>query len=110
MNGSKGTRQVIVVGSGGRPYREYSLATLAQRYRVSAVLPSEPTWQQRYISDSTVADLADPDAIAGAVSGLAQSGEIGLLTWDETVLEATAQAAEKQKKQEDRKPAEIAGE
>jgi biotin carboxylase len=95
MNGSTGTRHVIVVGTGGRPYREYSLATLAQRYRVSAVLPSEPTWQQRYISDSTVADLADPDAIAGAVSGLAQSGEVGLLTWDETVLEATAQAAEK---------------
>lgn len=96
MNSSKTSPHVIVVGSGGRPYREYSFATLAKHYRVSAVLPSEPTWQHRYISDSTVADLADPDAIAAAVSALARErAETGLLTWDETVLEATAKAAEK---------------
>jgi biotin carboxylase len=95
MNSSKTRPHVIVVGSGGRPYREYAFATLARRYRVSAVLPSEPTWQQRYIGDSAVADLADPDAIAAAVSALAGGqAETGLLTWDETVLEATAQAAE----------------
>ena len=96
MNSSKTRPHLIVVGSGGQPYREYSFATLAQHYRVSAVLPSEPTWQRRYLSDSTIADLADPDAIALAVSALAgDSAETGLLTWDETVLEATAQAAEK---------------
>jgi biotin carboxylase len=95
MINSKTRPHVIVVGSGGRPYREYSFATLAQRYRVSAVLPSEPTWQRRYLSDSTVADLADPDTIAAAVSALAHGrADTGLLTWDETVLEATAQAAE----------------
>src|SRR4029077_10393855 len=71
MNSSTTRSHVIVVGSGGRPYREYSFATLARHYRVSAVLPSEPTWQHRYISDSIVADLADPDAIAAAVSALA---------------------------------------
>jgi biotin carboxylase len=96
MNSSKTRPHLIVVGSGGQPYREYSFATLAQHYRVSAVLPSEPTWQRRYLSDSTIADLADPDAIALAVSALAgDSAETGLLTWDETVLEATAQTAEK---------------
>jgi biotin carboxylase len=96
MNSSNTRPHVIVVGSGGRPYREYSFVTLARRYRVPAVLPSEPTWQHSYISDSTVADLADPDAIAAAVSALAgERADIGLLTWDETVLEATAQAAEK---------------
>jgi biotin carboxylase len=96
MNSSKSRPHVIVVGSGGRPYREYSFATLAQHYRVSAVLSGEPTWQHRYISDGIVADLADPDAIAAAVSALAgERVETGLLTWDETVLEATAQAAEK---------------
>jgi biotin carboxylase len=93
---SESRPHVIVVGSGGRPYREYAFATLARRYRVSAVLPSEPTWQHRYLSDSTIADLADPNAIALAVSALAgDAAEAGLLTWDETVLEATAQAAEK---------------
>lgn len=96
MNSPRSRPHVIVVGSGGRPYREYAFATLARRYRVSAVLPSEPTWQHRYLSDSTIADLADPNAIALAVSALAgDAAETGLLTWDETVLEATAQAAEK---------------
>ena len=96
MNSPRSRPHVIVVGSGGRPYREYAFATLARRYRVSAVLPSEPTWQHRYISESAVADLADPDAIAAAVCALAGGRpETGLLTWDETVLEATAQAAEK---------------
>ena len=96
MNSSKTKPHLILVGSGGQPYREYSFATLAQHYHLSAVLPSEPTWQLRYLSDSTIADLADPHAIALAVSALAgDSAETGLLTWDETVLEATAQAAEK---------------
>ena len=96
MNSPRSRPHVIVVGSGGRPYREYAFATLARRYRVSAVLPSEPTWQHRYISESAVADLADPDAIAAAVCALAGGRpETGLLTWDETVLEATAKAAEK---------------
>ena len=96
MNSPRSRPHVIVVGSGGRPYREYAFATLARRYRVSAVLPSEPTWQHRYISESAVADLADPDAIAAAVCARAGGRpETGLLTWDETVLEATAQAAEK---------------
>ena len=96
MNSPRSRPHVIVVGSGGRPYREYAFATLARRYRVSAVLPSEPTWQHPYISESAVADLADPDAIAAAVCALAGGRpETGLLTWDETVLEATAQAAEK---------------
>ena len=53
MNSPKSRPHVIVVGSGGRPYREYAFATLARRYRVSAVLPSEPTWQHRYISESS---------------------------------------------------------
>ena len=64
MNSSTTRPHVIVVGSGGKPYREYSFATLAQHYRVSAVLPSEPTWQLRYLSDWTVAELSDPHAIA----------------------------------------------
>jgi biotin carboxylase len=43
-----------------------------------------------------VADTSDPGAIAAAVTALAGNDpNIGVLTWDETVLEATARAAEK---------------
>jgi biotin carboxylase len=95
VSSSAGRPHLIVVGSGGQPYREYSFAALVHHYRVSAVLSAAPTWQRRYLGDWAVADLSDPDAIVGAVSALAGDTEVGLLTWDETVLEATAQAAEK---------------
>lgn len=86
---------VVVVGSGGQPYREYAFAALAERYRVGAVLGAEPTWQRPYLADAAVADLADPSSIAGAVRSLAGgTAGLGVMTWDETVLLATAEAAE----------------
>jgi biotin carboxylase len=95
VNTSAEKPHLIVVGSGGQPYREYAFVTLAERYRVSAVLPCAPTWQQGYLGDATVADLTDPADLARAVSTLAGGRtDIGLLTWDETVLEVTAKAAE----------------
>jgi biotin carboxylase len=85
---------LVVVGSGGRPYREYAFASLASRYRVSAVLPVEPTWQRPYLDSWRVAELGEADAVAAAVAELT-GPESGLMTWDETVLEVTAEAAEK---------------
>lgn len=85
---------VIVVGSGGRPYREYAFAALARRYRLSALLSEEPTWQRPFLDDWRVAHFDDETAVAEALSALA-GPESGVLTWDETVLECTARAAEK---------------
>jgi biotin carboxylase len=85
---------VIVVGSGGQPYREYGFRTLSQRYRVSGLLPAEPTWQRPYLDDWQVVDFADDDAVIKALTNLAVP-DSGVLTWDETVLEVTAVAAEK---------------
>lgn len=82
--------RLVIVGSGGRAYREYAFATLARHYRVSAVLSAEPTWQAPYLESAAVADLVDAAAVADAVSSLSGTG---ILTWDETVLETTAQAA-----------------
>jgi len=87
---------LILVGSGGRPYREYAFQTLVQSYELSALLPGEPTWQGPYLCDWRAADLEDERAVARAVAALLRHGsEEGLLTWDETVLEMTALAAEK---------------
>ncbi|HEX6073722.1 MAG TPA: ATP-grasp domain-containing protein [Micromonosporaceae bacterium] len=85
---------VIVVGSGGQPYREYGFQTLAQRYRLSALLPDEPTWQRPYLDDWRVADVSDDVAVVKALTTLA-GPDSGVLTWDETVLEITAAATEK---------------
>ncbi|MEV7024461.1 ATP-grasp domain-containing protein [Kitasatospora sp. NPDC093558] len=87
--------RLVVVGSGGRPYREYSYQSLHTRYTLSAVLAAEPTWQRPYLDSYVVADLSDPLAIADAVRRLAGPGAapVGVLTWDETAVEATAEAA-----------------
>jgi len=85
---------VIVVGTGGRAYREYALRSLAGRYRVDAVLPAAPDWQLPHLGAWRVADLTDPDAVTRAIADLAGPGS-GVLTWDETALEVTAQAAER---------------
>jgi biotin carboxylase len=87
---------LVIVGSGGRPYREYSFATLARKFRLSAVLSAEPTWQRPFLTSAAVTDLSDADAVAQAISTLTgDTLEIGVMTWDETVLEVTAQAAAK---------------
>ncbi|MGW4373472.1 hypothetical protein ACWEJ7_07375 [Streptomyces albidoflavus] len=35
---------IILAGSGGQPYRDYAFRSLAGRYRLSALLPVDPTW------------------------------------------------------------------
>ncbi|MET9699668.1 ATP-grasp domain-containing protein [Streptomyces sp. NPDC006529] len=89
--------RLIVVGSGGRPYRAYSFASLHARYTLSAVLSAEPDWQREYLDSHVVTDLSDPVAIADAVLALAgpDIASAAVLTWDETAVEATAAAAAK---------------
>ncbi|MCX5206815.1 ATP-grasp domain-containing protein [Streptomyces sp. NBC_00237] len=89
-----GKAHLTVVGSGSRPYREYALAALAERYRLSALLPAEPTWQRRYLTDWQVADFGDEQAVTAGLAALSGPGS-GVLTWGEAVLETTARAARK---------------
>ncbi|MFE2878350.1 ATP-grasp domain-containing protein [Streptomyces roseus] len=93
----RSAERLVVVGSGGRPYREYSFRSLHTEYALSAVLSAEPTWQRAYLDSYVVADLSDPVAIADAVLTLAgaDSTPVAVMTWDETAVEATAEAAAK---------------
>ncbi|MFD7083582.1 acetyl-CoA carboxylase biotin carboxylase subunit family protein [Streptomyces sp. NPDC002181] len=93
----RSAERLVVVGSGGRPYREYSFRSLHTEYALSAVLGAEPTWQRAYLDSYVVADLSDPVAIADAVLALAgaDSTRVAVMTWDETAVEATAEAAAK---------------
>ncbi|MFI8828472.1 ATP-grasp domain-containing protein [Streptomyces sp. NPDC053431] len=90
----EGTPHLTIVGSGNAPYRRYAMRSLAERYRLSALLPAEPTWQRPYLADWRVADPADEEALTRALAELTGSGP-AVLTWGETVLETTARAAEK---------------
>jgi biotin carboxylase len=87
---------VILVGSGGQQYREYSMRALAKRSRVYLLDTHEPTWQSEYITEFQHLDPDSLDAAVSTVRNLRQSapGPIGIMTWDETKVAVTARLAE----------------
>ncbi|MET8159260.1 ATP-grasp domain-containing protein [Sphaerisporangium sp. NPDC005289] len=87
--------RVVLVGSGGRAYREYAFADAAARCEVTLVAAAEPTWQSGYLAGHrTVAD-SGADALTRAVGQCVAGapGPAGVFTWDEVLLEVTAAAA-----------------
>ncbi|MFC4535091.1 ATP-grasp domain-containing protein [Sphaerisporangium dianthi] len=87
--------RVVLVGSGGRAYREYAFADAAARCEVALAGPVEPTWQSGYLAGHR--SVADPgvDALTRAVGECVAGapGPAGVFTWDEVLLEVTAAAA-----------------
>ncbi|MFD5920093.1 ATP-grasp domain-containing protein [Kitasatospora sp. NPDC058201] len=88
---------VVLVGTGGRVYREYALRDAAAHGRVSTVNDAPADWELPYLAGHLVADTGDADALTRAVAeALAgDTGPVGLLTWSEVQLERTAEAAER---------------
>ncbi|MFI6444901.1 acetyl-CoA carboxylase biotin carboxylase subunit family protein [Kitasatospora sp. NPDC050543] len=88
--------RLVVVGSGGRPYREYAFASLARRADVLLLHSAEADWQRAHLRESRQIDTRDPQALARAADAWLGTapGPSGVLTWDETALEVTARAAE----------------
>jgi biotin carboxylase len=87
---------VVIVGTGGRAYREYALEDASAHGRILMVNADAATWETPYLAGHRVADLHDGTAIARAVR--AASGEdgttaAGILTWSEALLDRTADAA-----------------
>ncbi|WP_407554655.1 ATP-grasp domain-containing protein [Streptomyces sp. Pv4-95] len=88
--------QLVVVGCGNPPYRRYALDAVAARVDTALVQHTDIDWQRAYVGDRfRVADPSDPSAVTGAVAALLAShaGPGAVLTWDETLLESTAEAA-----------------
>ncbi|MCK7622629.1 ATP-grasp domain-containing protein [Streptomyces sp. RS10V-4] len=88
--------RLVVIGCGNPPYREYALHTLAARGDTALVQPAEPDWQRRYVADRfRTADTADPAATTRAAAALlaGHPGPGAVLTWDEALLETTAEVA-----------------
>ncbi|MFC8453648.1 ATP-grasp domain-containing protein [Kitasatospora sp. NPDC057223] len=87
--------RVVIVGTGGREYREYALQDAAAHGRVSTVNDTPAGWELPYLAGHRVADTGDVDALTAAVAGIldGDTGPAGLLTWSEVLLERTAEAA-----------------
>lgn len=89
---------LLVVGTGGRAYREYLLASIGARYRVHLLLGAEPDWEREHVAGWTVLDLADTvgaDAMIDAARRLAAAGPVhGVLSWDEARVLQVAKVAE----------------
>ncbi|WP_283139391.1 ATP-grasp domain-containing protein [Rhizohabitans arisaemae] len=87
--------RVVLVGSGGRAYREYALADAAARCEVALVDLAEPTWQSGYLAGHRSAADSGVDALTRAVAECVGDapGRAGVFTWHEVLLAETAAVA-----------------
>jgi biotin carboxylase len=93
-NGAEADGVVLVIGCGRRLYREYLMASAAARHRLWLFNESELSWQLDYVSDGTVLDLQDPEAVLAAARDLAaRTTVLGVMSWDEALIVTTAHVA-----------------
>ncbi|MFH8629475.1 ATP-grasp domain-containing protein [Streptomyces lydicus] len=88
--------RLVLVGCGNPPYRAYALKTVAARVRTALVQHTHPDWQRPFVADRfRTADTSDATATTRAVAALltGHPGPGAILTWDETLLETTAEVA-----------------
>lgn len=87
--------RLILIGSGGRAYREFSMKALLGHARLSLFGRSDPTWQGPYCD--TVDRIEDPSALPELVKArlteLGSPSGLGVLSWDESLVEDTAALA-----------------
>ncbi|WP_327298824.1 MULTISPECIES: ATP-grasp domain-containing protein [unclassified Streptomyces] len=87
---------LAVVGCGNPPYRKYALSAVAARVSTALVQRTAIDWQRPYVDGRfRAADTSDAPATARAVAELldGHDGPGAVLTWDETLLETTAEVA-----------------
>jgi hypothetical protein len=94
---------VLLIGSGWRPYREYLVQGLARHSALWLIDDRPADWQLPYLLGSSVVGLLDaervildrPGLLAAALE-LAQERKVaGVLTYDELLVTATAEIAER---------------
>jgi biotin carboxylase len=85
---------LLVMGSGDQRFREYLLKSAARRYPIWLFDPDPPSWQQPYITGSTVLDVFDPAAAVAAAAELSRRHPVaGVFCYHEAVIVAAAAAA-----------------
>jgi biotin carboxylase len=87
--------QVVIVGTGGRAYREYALEDASAHGDVAMVADTPADWETPYLVGHQVAESLDVEALTRAVGAALgpHAGRAGLLTWSEVLLEKTAEVA-----------------
>ncbi|WP_405911830.1 ATP-grasp domain-containing protein [Streptomyces sp. NBC_00963] len=88
--------RLAVVGCGNPPYRSYALSAVAAGVEAALVQSTAVDWQRPYVGDRfRTVDTSDATATARAVAELldGHEGPGAVLTWDETLLETTAEVA-----------------
>lgn len=87
--------RLLLVGTGGRAYREYLLAAIGAGHDVHLLLGTEPTWERPHLAGWTVLDMADTvgaDEMIAAVRALDPPPD-GVLSWDEARVLQVAKIA-----------------
>jgi biotin carboxylase len=93
---------LLVVGSAGQRYREYLLESAAQRVPLWLLDGVESTWQRPYVQGTSVVKLLDQDRLIPDQKLLVETARelaarhnvVGVWTYDETLVVATADIAE----------------
>ena len=81
---------LLVMGSGDRALREYALSAMSRRAPLALLGYRRPTWEKPYVRAYACVDLQDPAHVAAAAAEL---DPIGVVTYDERLVEATAAVA-----------------
>ncbi|GLY30467.1 ATP-grasp domain-containing protein [Kineosporia sp. NBRC 101731] len=85
---------LIVVASGGRPFREYLFRSIAARYRIHLLDAGEPGWQQPYLEDCTVLPDTGAATVREQTRTIAAGRPVaGVMTWHEEHVLQTALAS-----------------
>ncbi|WP_328665299.1 ATP-grasp domain-containing protein [Streptomyces sp. NBC_00328] len=83
---------LLLVGSGGRTWREYVLRAIVTKYRLHLLCPAPPSWEKPYIDGYTVVDTLDAPAMDDIARARTESFA-GVLTYEETRVESAAELA-----------------
>lgn len=82
---------LLVMGSGDQRFREYLLASAAQRHQLWLFDPDPVSWQAPYVAGSTVLDVFDPDTAVASARELAERKTVlGVYCYHEAVIFAAA--------------------
>lgn len=88
---------LVIIGTGGKDYREYLLRSIGREYRVHLITGAEPVWERDYITGWSIVDMAETvaaDEMTAAARALAPTDHIaGILAWDEARIFQAAQVA-----------------
>ena len=88
---------LVIIGTGGKDYREYLLRSIGREYRVHLFTGAEPVWEREHITGWSIVDMAETmsaDEMIAAAQALASTDRIaGILAWDEARIFQAAQVA-----------------